>query len=212
MTFAHENDTARCVHGTPRTAPACPECQRELELLPDPDRRGREWLVGDIGRLAVLAEKEKRGSPFLADRRGSGVVVERIRGERRKWRSGKGRVSRKIMLVPIRNSAMRDLWTDLACELSASGARARPVCSPAAWLFNLERARRLIGSFVEPVDALGAMASRCSRRACAYCHTPVLVGFRLDGRLITSRSLYCGPACRMRLRRRRPALARRGTR
>jgi hypothetical protein len=39
------------------------------------------------------------------------------------------------------------------------------------------------------------------QQLCPACHTPILVGYRLNGRKITRRKVFCDDACKMNLKR-----------
>lgn len=58
------------------------------------------------------------------------------------------------------------------------------------------RTKRPITSFADVVRVLGRTGPLC--RA---CHTPILVGCRIDGRTVTRSREFCCDACKMQVRR-----------
>ena len=116
--------------------------------------------------------------------------------------------------TPYRQSPMNRLFGALIRELGQEfkapsnrlprGVEWPPLEFAKDWEFNVQKAKKLLskrypgGSWTvsQIYHAFGRQAVLCGG-----CRTPVLRGFRIAGRLVTSRAQYCDAACKVKGRR-----------
>ena len=110
------------------------------------------------------------------------------------------------VLVPIRTSRMRRLLVALAaCAIGQTDGVGREVSS-SDWALNRRWVERRIQTAKRETrpTLFAEAASVLSRgyRVCRFCHTPILVGCRIDGVKVTRGREFCDPSCREAHRRR----------
>ena len=106
---------------------------------------------------------------------------------------------------------MRDLHARLALAIYSQNERCRNGFNRKDWKENLLRAkdlirRRKLASNDDLAEITLAIiprrrAKNWRKQLCGCCHTPLLIGYSLDGEQITRGKEYCSPACKMRFRR-----------
>src|SRR5262249_18366136 len=110
---------------------------------------------------------------------------------------------------PARHSPMRNLFGALIGHFAQVGFRERPPeVSAGEWDFNLMHAERILLknrrtlSNLTVQDICDSLAA--GKKKCQACGTPILVGFKLEGKKRRSRQ-WCDDACKKTTRRRHPA-------
>ena len=120
-------------------------------------------------------------------------------------------------ITTIRSSRMRDLHARLALAIYRQDDCCPHGFNQREWNENLLRAKGLIEKRKLGTNDLGvitgAIVSRrrgvsWRKQLCGWCHTPLLIGYSLNGHQITRAKEFCSDACKMNKRRSR---ARRAT-
>ena len=106
--------------------------------------------------------------------------------------------SQDKLVEPMPDSAMNKLTAALMSTLSDNVELLPPdasVTDSPDWRFNLKWAQRRIGR--GPADAeriLAALVRECP--SCVHCRTPILVGCKLNGRIVRGDRACCSDGCR----------------
>jgi hypothetical protein len=189
--------------------------RREFEavvraLWPRPDSRPRLQIRSTIKRVRVRGERKARvyrRRQVLFNGRVIDSWLERIGDEAAigaGWHGGE-RVRKG---VPIRSSRMRRLLqalVDARPAVGTGGIRPRQPrwMTRHDWQHNLLWAGRRQRRFLRRARVSGSSHPELSALVlglpvCGACHTPVLIGARLGGRLITRRRQFCDASCKMK--------------
>ncbi len=110
------------------------------------------------------------------------------------------------LLTNLKDSAMRRLIANLSLALFTGKADCPNGVDRKEWVYNLRLAKKRIGSQRGEDHSLGKIVAVLLRRyrrrkkqdLCRSCHTPILVGYLLDGHKVTRRRKYCDEGCKMR--------------
>ena len=176
-------------------------------------RRKRYWRVREI-RLgefqSILVERVEVGKKVANRKKGTHNVV--TRGDIATRRS-EGRLHQQRMIAYCGPSPMNVIFAAVCAELASprdeqllqryDHLRRLPEWSP-----NLARARKLVqgkrGLWDEPSYAEVGQRMKRKLPRCDWCQTPVLVGFRLNGKRIKRLNgrQFCSDACKMKRHRR----------
>jgi hypothetical protein len=117
-------------------------------------------------------------------------------------------------ITTIGSSPMRDLHARLALAIYRQDESWKGM----EWEKNLLRAQYLVRKRKAATNDLGEITCAIiprrrgkswRKQVCSWCHTPLLVGYFLDGRQITRAKEFCSDACKMNWTRRvkHPALS-----
>ena len=171
-------------------------------LKGSPDPGSSETTTG----VEIVQVKGKRQRRIFLTRKlvfGSWEMYWSELGEKKGRRSGL--TVDKVVLRPIKTSPMRVLLASLAANFSQSHRSTQPELRAGEWEHNVKWAAKRLkkyfrqSTFFSYAEILTALCRH--RKICKFCHTPILAGCRLAGRLITRRSRYCDSVCKMRAAR-----------
>jgi len=108
--------------------------------------------------------------------------------------------------ITLKSSHMRDLHAQLALAIYSQDGRCPNGFNQKEWKKNLLRAKDLVGKRRLTANDLGEItnaiiprrrAKNWRKQLCGWCHTPLLIGYSLDGHKITRAKEFCSDACKM---------------
>lgn len=117
---------------------------------------------------------------------------------------------------PIKNSPMREVLLAVGMAIFNGGKDCPEDIKPKHWRHNIRAAKKrlrhirltkdkwvlgeICNAIIRPIRVKG----RVRQILCKTCHTPLLIGYYVEGHKVTRKKEFCGDACRMMAERRGP--------